>query len=161
MMVIRLGELHRVLTPTGSISLHCDPTASHSVKLVLDAVLSPLSCRRECVWKRTTSHSDAKCWRPVAAVIFYDSTTDTVTWHPPYAPHEQESIADIYWYRDADGQLYECDTMTRPNPRSKMMDEWKGCPSCLKAGVTRGRPWQNAMLKGGSGTQATRRSGHA
>jgi site-specific DNA-methyltransferase (adenine-specific) len=60
MMAIRLVELHRVLKPTGSIYLHCDPTASHYLKIILDTVFSPSNFQNEIVWKRTSAHSDTK-----------------------------------------------------------------------------------------------------
>ena len=58
-MAVRLVELHRVLKPTGSIYLHCDPTASHYLKLLLDAVFGQAQFRNEIAWKRTSSHNDA------------------------------------------------------------------------------------------------------
>ena len=58
MMTARLVELHRVLKPTGSLYLHCDPTASHYLKLVLDTIFGADQFRNEVVWKRTTAHSD-------------------------------------------------------------------------------------------------------
>ncbi len=60
MMAIRLIELHRVLKPTGSLYLHCDPTASHYLKILLDAVFGARNFRNEIVWKRQSAHSDAK-----------------------------------------------------------------------------------------------------
>ena len=60
MMAPRLVELQRVLKPTGSIYLHCDPTASHYFKMLMDAVFSPVNFVNEIIWKRTTAHSDAK-----------------------------------------------------------------------------------------------------
>ena len=60
MMTIRLIELHRVLKPTGSIYLHCDPTASHYLKVVMDTIWGPKNFRNEIVWKRTSAHSDAR-----------------------------------------------------------------------------------------------------
>ncbi len=60
MMAARLVELHRVLKPTGSIYLHCDPTASHYLKIVMDTIFSPLNFRNEIIWKRQSAHSDAK-----------------------------------------------------------------------------------------------------
>src|SRR5947209_7279423 len=60
MMTARLIELHRVLKPTGSLYLHCDPTASHYLKVILDTIFSPRNFRNEIVWKRQTAHSDAK-----------------------------------------------------------------------------------------------------
>ena len=59
MMAARLVELHRVLKPTGSLYLHCDPTASHYLKIVLDTIFGPQNFRNEIIWKRTTAHSDA------------------------------------------------------------------------------------------------------
>src|SRR5256885_10778120 len=58
MMAPRLVELHRVLKPTGSLYLHCDPTASHYLKLLLDAVFGPAHFRSEIIWKRSTAHND-------------------------------------------------------------------------------------------------------
>ncbi len=60
MMAIRLLEFHRVLKSHGSIYLHCDPTASHYLKVVMDAVFQPYNFKTEIVWKRTSAHSDAK-----------------------------------------------------------------------------------------------------
>jgi site-specific DNA-methyltransferase (adenine-specific) len=60
MMAVRLLELHRVLKPTGSLYLHCDPTASHYLKILLDAVFGPQRFRNEIVWKRSSSHADTK-----------------------------------------------------------------------------------------------------
>jgi site-specific DNA-methyltransferase (adenine-specific) len=58
MMAVRLVEMHRVLKPTGSLYLHCDPTASHYLKLVLDAVFGPANFVNEVVWKRYGAHND-------------------------------------------------------------------------------------------------------
>src|SRR5208283_2963282 len=69
MMAVRLIELHRVLKPTGSLYLHCDPTASHYLKTLLDAVFSPENFRNEIIWKRTTTHSDSKTWSRVSDTL--------------------------------------------------------------------------------------------
>ena len=60
MMAVRLIELHRVLKPTGSLYLHCDPTASHYLKILLDAIFGPMKFLNEIIWKRTTAHSDSQ-----------------------------------------------------------------------------------------------------
>ena len=60
MMAPRLVELHRVLKPTGSIYLHCDPTAGHYLKLLMDAVFGKENFRTQIVWKRTSAHSDTR-----------------------------------------------------------------------------------------------------
>src|SRR5439155_11873187 len=58
MMAARLVELHRVLKPTGSLYLHCDTTASHYLKVILDTIFDPRNFRNEVVWKRTSAHND-------------------------------------------------------------------------------------------------------
>ncbi|MYE79299.1 MAG: site-specific DNA-methyltransferase, partial [Chloroflexi bacterium] len=70
MMTARLVELHRVLKPTGSLYLHCDPTASHYLKIVLDAIFGPVNFRSEVVWKRTGAHDlGANQWSAIQDVI--------------------------------------------------------------------------------------------
>ena len=62
MMAVRLLEMHRLLKPTGSLYLHCDPTASHYLKMLLDAVLGTHQFRNEIIWQRTSSHNDSHRW---------------------------------------------------------------------------------------------------
>ena len=71
MMAVRLLELHRVLKKTGSLYLHCDPTASHYLKILLDAVFGRENFLSEVSWKRTGTHSSSKRWGPVHDVILY------------------------------------------------------------------------------------------
>ncbi len=68
MMAPRLVELHRILKRTGSIYLHCDPTASHYLKLVMDSIFDPRNFLAEITWRRTGTHSDANRWSPVADI---------------------------------------------------------------------------------------------
>jgi site-specific DNA-methyltransferase (adenine-specific) len=83
MMAERLVELHRVLKPTGSLYLHCDPTASHYLKVVLDTNFGPEGFRAEIAWKRTAAHSDTKQGRKqhgrVHDAIFYYTKGDDWT----------------------------------------------------------------------------------
>jgi len=126
MMAARLVELHRVLKPTGSLYLHCDPTASHYLKIVMDTIFGPQNFRTEVVWKRTNVHSDSKTWSNVSDSIFFYSKAGNFTWNPIYAPHSEEHLKSKYRSADADGRLYTLDNMTSPNPRPNMMYEWKG-----------------------------------
>ena len=75
MMAPRLVELRRVLKDTGSLYLHCDPTASHYLKLLLDAIFGPEHFRNEVIWKRTSAHSSAKRYGPVHDVVLFYSKT--------------------------------------------------------------------------------------
>ena len=128
MMAVRLIELHRVLNPTGSLYLHCDPTASHYLKVLLDGIFGADMFRNEITWKRTTTHSDSKTWSRVSDSIFFYTKGRTFTWNTPRDAHSDEYIADKYRYDDGDGKLYRHDNMTSPNPRPNMMYEWKGFP---------------------------------
>lgn len=125
-MAPRLVELHRVLKPTGSIYLHCDPTMSHYLKVLMDSVFGPERFRGEITWKRTTTHSDAKRWSPVADNLLYYTKGPNPTWHPQHGPHDDAYLEDKYRFVDPDGRRYQLDNMTSPNPRPNMMYEWKG-----------------------------------
>jgi site-specific DNA-methyltransferase (adenine-specific) len=126
MMAPRLFELHRVLKPTGSLYLHCDPTASHYLKLMLDGIFGGENFHNEIIWQRTNVHSDSKTWSRVSDTIFFYTKSSEFTWNPQYAPHSDDYIESKYRYRDADGRLYRLDNMTSPSPRPNMMYEWKG-----------------------------------
>lgn len=84
MMAIRLVELHRVLKPTGSLYLHCDPTASHYLKLILDLIFDPKSFKNEIIWQRTNVHSDSKTWSKVNDTIYFYTKSEKFTWNPVY-----------------------------------------------------------------------------
>ena len=131
MMAPRLVELRRVMKATASIYLHCDPTASHYLKLLMDAVFGPQNFRSEITWKRTNVHNDAKTWSPVADTLLYHvkDFRKPFAWNPLHAAHSDEYLKSKYRYRDADGRIYRLDNMTSPSPRPNMMYEWKGYPS--------------------------------
>jgi len=131
MMAPRLIELHRVLKETGSIYLHCDPTASHYLKMLVDAVFGPQYFRGEIIWKRTNTHSDAKRWSPVSDTILNAAKGDAPIWNPIHLPHSAEYVASKYRNKDAAGRPYQLDNMTSPKPRPNMMYDWKGFPSPL------------------------------
>ncbi|HQO19905.1 MAG TPA: DNA methyltransferase [Acidobacteriota bacterium] len=130
MMANRLLELQRVLKPTGSLYLHCDPTASHYLKVVMDAIFGPNNFRNEIVWKRQSAHSDAKNRFPnVADIILFCSKSKEAKFTPCYGEHDPEYIEKFYRFDDADGRgLYQLADMASPNPRPNMMYEWKGFP---------------------------------
>ncbi len=129
MMAVRLVELHRVLKSTGSLYLRCDPTASHYLKLVLDAVFGAENFRNEIIWKRTTTHNDSKTWSRVADTIFFYSRTKIFAWNTPRESYSEQYKSSKYRYDDRDGRgIYRLDNMTSPNPRPKMMYNWLGFP---------------------------------
>ncbi len=126
MMTARLVELHRVLKPTGSIYLHCDPTASHYLKVMMDAIFAPVNFRGEITWQRTNAHNDAKRWSPLADIILYYGKTANVHWNPIYAEYSDEYLADKYRYAEPDGRRYRLSDMRSPSPRPNLTYEWKG-----------------------------------
>jgi len=128
MMAPRLVELRRAMKPTASIYLHCDPTASHYLKLLMDAVFGGDQFRNEIVWKRTTAHSDSCTWSRVNDVMLFYTRTDGFAWNPPHAEHGADYVADKYRHTDPAGRRYRLDNITSPNPRPKMMYEWRGFP---------------------------------
>ena len=124
MMAIRLKELHRVLKPTGSLYLHCDPTASHYIKLILDAVFGFENYRNEIAWKRSTAHNDAKQGRKqfgrVHDVIFIYSKTDDWIWNTPYTPYTQDYMDKFYKFVEPEtGRRYWLDKLSAPGGAEK------------------------------------------
>jgi len=117
MMGVRLVELHRVLNPTGSLYLHCDPTASHYLKILLDAVFGAKNYKNEIIWKRTTTHSNSKTWSRVSDVIyFYAKSQNSFTWNTQREAHSKSYIASKYRHDDGNGRgQYRLDNMTSPN----------------------------------------------
>lgn len=106
MMAPRLVELRRTLKPHGSLYLHCDPTASHYLKLLLDAVFGPENFRNEIIWKRTSAHSSAKRFAPVHDVILYYGRTSKVLWNSAREEYEDAYLDKYYRFDDGDGRLY-------------------------------------------------------
>ena len=126
-MTQRLVRLRDILKPTGSIYFHCDPTASHYIKVIMDGVFDRDNFRNEIIWQRTTAHSDSKRWGAVADTILYYGASSSVTWNAPRGQHDDQYIEAKYRHDDKDGRgPYRLDNITSPNPRPNMTYEWKG-----------------------------------
>jgi len=130
MMCIRLLELKRVLRDTGSIYLHCDATASHYLKLLMDTIFGVANLRNEIIWKRTTSHGDWKqgarqLGRVHDSILFYAKGADN-TWNTPFIPFSAEQIEKQYYKVDAEGRHYRLVTPTAKKPGGDTSYEWKG-----------------------------------
>lgn len=126
MMEPRLVELRRVLTSTGSIYLHCDPTASHYLKLLMDAVFGPAYFRNEIIWKRTSLHSDSKTWSRISDSILFYTKSARFTWNAPTTEHKAENIEENYKFTDPTGRRYRHSDIGSPSLRPNMIYEWKG-----------------------------------
>lgn len=126
-MVQRLLYMKSILRPTGSIYLHCDPTASHYIKVMMDAIFGHNNFRNEIIWKRTTAHSSAKRYAPVHDVILLYTASDKFTWHTPRANYEDEYLNKYYKYDDGDGKLYWRADITGAGVRSGDSGKpWRG-----------------------------------
>ena len=101
---VRLLEMKRVLKDTGSIYVHLDPTASHYVKGIMDAVFGARNFRNEIVWKRTSGRSDAKKFGAIHDTILYYSKGEGPTWNPIHTPHDPEYVKKFYRHDDGDGR---------------------------------------------------------
>ena len=126
MMAPRLVEMRRVLKPTGSLYLHCDPTASHYLKLLLDAVFGPEHFHSEVIWKRTGSHGGAKGWGPIHDTILYYTKTDDRTWNRVFEEYDPQYLEDYYRFTDDRGQ-YRLVSLTGAGTRTGDSGQpWRG-----------------------------------
>ncbi|MGH9510843.1 MAG: site-specific DNA-methyltransferase [Terriglobales bacterium] len=127
MMAPRLIELHRVLKVTGSIYLHCDPTASHYLKMLMDAVFGPQYFRNEIIWKRTSGHSDAQRYGRVHDVILFFCNSDSPLWTDIYQDYEPSYVEQYYRYSDPDGRKWMSGDLGAAGLSGGGYDyEWKG-----------------------------------
>lgn len=129
MMAARLVELHRVLKPAGSLYLHCDPTASHYLKVVLDAVFGAQNYRNEIVWKRTSAHANViQKYGVIHDIIFYYSKSKEYTWNQLYVPYSKYYIDTFFDQVDSDGRRYARRDLTASIERasSGQIYTWKG-----------------------------------
>jgi site-specific DNA-methyltransferase (adenine-specific) len=129
MMAVRLVELHRVLKDTGSLYLHCDPTASHYLKLVLDAVFGAENFRNEIVWKR--SHPKGHAFTRFASshdvILAYGKDRNQTIWNPIWLEHPADRAEAQYANIDEDGRRYQLTSLLNPNPdRPNLTYEFKG-----------------------------------
>jgi len=123
MMAVRLIELHRVLKPTGSLYLHCDPTASHYLKLLLDAVFGKGRFVNEITWKRSHAHSDhrqgATHYGRLADQVLFYSKSDKRVWNVQYTPYSKEYVERDYRRVEPDGRHYRLDNIQGPGGAEK------------------------------------------
>ena len=106
MMAARLKELHRVLKPTGGLYLHCDPTASHYLKLLLDAIFGPFCFRNEIVWKRTSGRKGITQLGRVHDIIFFYTRSNESTWNPPTIAQDESNARGHDIMKDEEGRWY-------------------------------------------------------
>jgi site-specific DNA-methyltransferase (adenine-specific) len=137
MMALRLVELKRVLKPDGSIYLHCDPTASHYLKVLLDGIFGPGRFQNEVIWKRTSAHNSANRWGPIHDTILFYSVSDDFTWENQVQPYDQEYIDAFFVHEDEDGSRWARADLTGSGVRyGDSGKPWRGIDVTAK-----GRHW--------------------
>ena len=105
MMAIRLVELRRVLKPSGSIYLHCDPTANHYLKILMDTIFGKKNFRNEIIWKRTSAHNDPLRYGSNTDVILFYTKSNRCTWNQLFNPHSDEYLKR-FRFKDPDGRRW-------------------------------------------------------
>ncbi|MCX8505052.1 MAG: DNA methyltransferase [Alphaproteobacteria bacterium] len=136
-MVERLIYLKSILKPTGSIYLHCDPTASHYIKIMMDGIFGAKNFRNEIIWRRTNSHNKlSKQYGPIHDVILFYSSSKNFYFDIGYTPYNKAYITDRFKYQDSIG-IYQPNYLTGPGERNGESGvEWRGFNPTLA-----GRHW--------------------
>jgi len=125
MMAPRLVELRRVLKPTGSIYLHCDPTASHYLKLLMDAVFGPRSFLNEIVWQRSTAHNmRTKGYVRVNDTLLLFIKTEKALFNDQYTVYGPQQMSR--YHPDEAGRLFKAENLTFSTVNPKRQFEWRG-----------------------------------
>ena len=152
-MLPRCVQLHRVLKKTGTFYYHCDWHASHYVKVMLDRIFGENQFLNEVVWKRTTSHGDAKqgskhYGRVHDSLFVYVRDAAAYTWNQQYTPHDPEYVQSHYRQMDENGRVYRWDNLTGPGGAAKgnayyevlgVMGYWRFSREKMQALIEEGR----------------------
>jgi DNA modification methylase len=121
MMAVRLIEMHRVLKSTGSLYLHCDPTASHYLKIILDAIFGTAGYRSEIVWKRSTSHGNvSRNYGALYDCIFFYTKNNQYSWNQQYHELSDEYVTSKFTNKDTEGRLWQSVSLRNPAVRPNL-----------------------------------------
>lgn len=125
MMTARLVELRRVLKPTGSLYLHCDTTAGHYLKIVMDAIFGAQNFRNEITWKRTSAHNDPKRFGRIHDLLLFYSRSQDCVFNPVYSCYDPAYLRAEF-RQDEHGRWYKCEDLTAPRHGPGRAYEWRG-----------------------------------
>ena len=140
-MAIRIMEMRRLLKKSGSIYLHCDTTASHYLKLLMDCVFGRRNFRSEVIWKRTGAHGGAKRWGPVHDTLFLYSASKKMTWNRQFQAYDEEYLDLYYDSYEKEGRRYQSVSLTGKGTRNGSSGKaWRGINPTEK-----GRHWAAPM----------------
>ena len=136
MMAVRLLEMHRVLKDTGSVYLHCDPTASHYLKLIIDAIFGNEHFRAEIVWQRTSAHPSARRWASTYDSILFYTKSNKYTWNRVYMAPDRNYVRTHYTNQDRRGRYRAADLTGAGVSSGASGQPWRGFDPSEK-----GRHW--------------------
>lgn len=147
-MAVRLLEMHRLLKPTGSIYLHCDPTASHYLKAVMDAIFGYRNFINEIVWKRQTSNNAVtRCYGRIVDYLLFYTKSEGYVWNQTYHTRSEAELKE--YRRDADGRLYKCNDLTAPSTLPDRQFTWRGVKPSASRSWTKSKNELEIMLANG------------
>ena len=125
-MVQRLLPMRGLLKSTGSIYLHCDPTASHYIKIMMDAIFGHENFKNEITWQRTESHNTADRYGNIADILLYYTKSSQTTWNPQHQDYGEAQLSR-FRHMDGDGRRYKLENLTAPRPNSTSGKfNWRG-----------------------------------
>ena len=140
MMGIRMLEMRRILKPAGSIYLHCDPTASHYLKMMMDAIFGKENFRNEITWERHTGNNNAKRYAQVSDILLYYAGRGA-TWNQSYGPLSENELKS-YKRSDPDERRWKSADLTAPGANPNRTFTWRG-----RAPTTRGWAYSKEELE--------------
>ena len=125
-MVQRLLPMRSILKPTGSVYLHCDPTASHYIKIMMDGIFGHENFRNEIIWRRTGAHGRAKKWGPIHDTILFYTRGKSYTWNRVLEAYDPEYL-DKYYRNEDERGLFQPISLTGPGSRTGSSGTpWRG-----------------------------------
>ena len=122
----RIMEIRRVLKPTGSLYFHCNPTVSHYIKMMLDAMFDADNFRNEIVWKSANPYGNPRRWIPVHDVILFYAASDANKWNKVYQEYTQEYLTQFYSHEDERGKYRLVDLTGAGTRTGNSGREWYG-----------------------------------
>src|SRR5947208_2458933 len=133
MMAPRLVELHRLLKPTGSLYLHCDPTADHYLRMLLDGIFGAVNFRDEIIWKRRVGMSsavhDSNRFGVCTDILLFYARSEKAEFNPQYnkdSPEYQDYIRERFTMVDENGRRFQATSLVNPAYRPNLIYEYKG-----------------------------------
>jgi DNA modification methylase len=126
MMAPRLIELRRVLKTTGTLYLHCDQTAAHYLKMLMDGIFSPLNFLNEITWQRTHSHGNVgRNFGAICDTLLVYTKGKDYAWNQQYTQFPAEYVEETFKYRDPDGRRWQSVTLRNPGMRPNLHFPYK------------------------------------